>query len=288
MLSNGNRLDKPPVSALWIGPKLSVYEQLSLRSFLRSGHPVTLYAYDRVKGVPNGIEVINAETIVPREAVFRNPDSPTFAMFSNLFRYEMIAKTGSTWIDADLIKLNEPLPDSEYLFAYESETHINNGLVRAPRESELIERLIAGTQPMLSPSHRDVPWGTYGPRLLTQHVHELGLDKFSLSAAKIYPVHYADIGRLFSADHRDREWCSLATRGSMTLHLWNKFLAESGQKQRCPHPQSFLGSLMAENGIAAHEPYVNPEAIYRCPTVARRGINRVVRHVQKLSRWRMR
>lgn len=285
-MSTTSRLEQLPVATLWIGPELSVYEQLSLRSFRLSGHPVALYVYDEVKGVPEGVEVRSAETILPRETVFQNPDAPTFAMFANLFRYEMIAATGDTWIDADLVKLKKALPKSDYLFAFESADFINNGLVRLPRESELLRRLIDGTRPMLSPLHRDVPWGTYGPRLLTQHVRELGLEEFSLRAAEIYPIHFGYVGRLFSSEVRDREWCHEATRGSVTLHLWNKFLSESGQKNRSPHPQSYLGQLMVENGIDTHGPYVDREWIHRRPTATRRAINRLLRHSRTVAERR--
>ena len=40
------------IQGLWIGPELSVMEQLSIASFLENGHEYHLYVYDAVKNVP--------------------------------------------------------------------------------------------------------------------------------------------------------------------------------------------------------------------------------------------
>ena len=42
------------IQGLWVGPELSVMEQLSVSSFLRHGHQYHLYVYDDVKNVPAG------------------------------------------------------------------------------------------------------------------------------------------------------------------------------------------------------------------------------------------
>ena len=42
------------IQGLWIGPELSVMEQLSIASFLRNGHEYHLYVYDELKHVPSG------------------------------------------------------------------------------------------------------------------------------------------------------------------------------------------------------------------------------------------
>lgn len=274
------------VATLWLGSNLSLYEQLSLRSFSRSGIAVTLYVYEDVADIPLGVNVVDGSSIVLKKHVFRNPDSPSYAMFSNLFRYEMIQQTGQAWIDADLVKLRQPLPDCEYVFAYESHDAIAAGLVRMPSGSLLIQKLLEGVRPMLSPDQRNVPWGTYGPRLLTTAVNELGLQRFALNARDVYPIHYLDMNRLFSTDSRDVEWCQLATSDSMTLHLWNKFLADSGQKEFGPHPNSYLGELMRSNDIEVRPPFVESRLLRTRSSLLRKGARRFTGLVRALTRQR--
>ena len=43
------------IKTLWIGPSLSLLEQLSLKSFLRNGYKVELFIYDEVKNRPQYI-----------------------------------------------------------------------------------------------------------------------------------------------------------------------------------------------------------------------------------------
>lgn len=280
----GNLVTSAPVATLWIGSDLSPYEQLSLKSFVRSGVSVAVYVYGDVAGVPDGVAIRDGRAIVPEKFVFQNPRSLSFAMFANLFRYEMINQTGDTWIDADLVKLSEPLPDRDYVFAYESPKAISNGLVRIPSGSPLILRLLEGARPMLSPDRRDVPWGTFGPRLLTESVVDLGLERFALNAKDVYPIHYVDMARLFSSSPRDVEWCRKRTSGAITLHLWNKFLQDSGQKAFFPHPSSYLGELMRSNDIELYPPFVEGRRIRIRPSISERFVRRLAGLARALIR----
>ena len=56
-------------NTLWIGPELGRVERACLRSFLRNGHPVTLYCYDEVAGVPEGVVLADAHEVLPAEQV---------------------------------------------------------------------------------------------------------------------------------------------------------------------------------------------------------------------------
>ncbi len=47
-------VDNKIVQGLWIGNKLSLLEQLSLKSFMANGHEYHLYIYDDVENIPEG------------------------------------------------------------------------------------------------------------------------------------------------------------------------------------------------------------------------------------------
>src|SRR5205809_258622 len=50
---------------LWIGPRLSTLERLSLTSFVENGHRVHFYSYGPVEGIPTGVKQRDARAIVP-------------------------------------------------------------------------------------------------------------------------------------------------------------------------------------------------------------------------------
>ena len=93
------------IQCLWIGRALSPLEQLSIRSFLANGHEVHLYLYEQIEGVPRGTRVRNAERVLPRSAQFLYREHPSYAGFSNFFRYRLLLEKGGWWVDLDTICL---------------------------------------------------------------------------------------------------------------------------------------------------------------------------------------
>src|SRR6266850_2985168 len=93
------------IQGLWIGPELSVMEQLSIASFMRNGHEYHLYIYDEPKNVPVGTVIKDANEILPASSVFQYKQYPSYSGFSNFFRYKLLLERGGWWIDADTICL---------------------------------------------------------------------------------------------------------------------------------------------------------------------------------------
>ena len=82
------------IQGLWIGTELSVMEQLSIASFLHSGHHYHLYVYDDLKHVPAGTVVRDASEILPSSSIFQYKNRPSYAGFSNFFRYKLLLERG--------------------------------------------------------------------------------------------------------------------------------------------------------------------------------------------------
>ena len=80
-------------------------ERLAVESFLRNGHSFHLYVYDDVDGVPKGAVLKDANEIIPRAEVFRNVQDKTYAAFSDIFRYKLLAERGGYWVDTDVVCL---------------------------------------------------------------------------------------------------------------------------------------------------------------------------------------
>src|SRR5690242_13762176 len=93
------------IQGLWIGPELSVMEQLSISSFLLNLHEYHLYAYDEPKNIPAGTIVKDAAEILPASRVFQYKHFPTYAGFANFYRYKLLFERGGWWADTDTICL---------------------------------------------------------------------------------------------------------------------------------------------------------------------------------------
>jgi len=83
----------------WIGPELSLMEQLSISSFLQNGHDYHLYVYDEVKNIPAGTVIRNANEILPAAGMFQYKHRPSYAGFASHFRYKLLLERGGWWAD---------------------------------------------------------------------------------------------------------------------------------------------------------------------------------------------
>ena len=58
------------IQSLWMGGPLSEMEKLSIRSFVKNGHPYHLYTYGDVESVPDGAIIVDANEILPSSMAF--------------------------------------------------------------------------------------------------------------------------------------------------------------------------------------------------------------------------
>ena len=115
-----------PVQSLWVGPKLSELEILSIKSFQKVGHKFILYTYGKVKGIPHGTIVKDGNTIIKKQDLFTFKKG--LLPFSDIFRYKMLYENGGYWVDLDMIAL-KPLKFREP-FIFSSERTIQKGPYR--------------------------------------------------------------------------------------------------------------------------------------------------------------
>lgn len=238
------------VVTFWTGSPLSRYEQLSLASFARRNHAVKIYTYEPELITPNGVELRDANEILPLSGLAADLiERGAFALLSDVIRYRLL-RAGlmeRTWVDTDIVLLSDDLPAGEYLFAWEGPKMVNSAVLRAPSESVLLNRLLGAVAGLDAHDAVAAPWGSFGPKLLTRFVDELGLKSHALFPHTLYPIHYSQVWRLF--DPASRDWCLSVTHQASALHLWNEFIRRAGLRDRRPPDESFLAELFAENEI---------------------------------------
>ena len=241
--------DNDPIQALWVGPRLSHLEQLSLASFLANGHAVHLYAYEEIEGVPEGVTVLDGRDVLPEDSIFSfGPDAAfgagSFAAFANLFRYKLLHERGGWWIDVDMVCLRHFDIDAPYVFAYEHGTSINCAVLRLQQGSPVAQSLYEAALARGT----DLRWGDTGAKLFTQKVAEFDLGSYALPPATFYPVHAWAAGVLLDDD--DDGSRSALLEGAYGVHFWNSILDWAGRDKNASYPASSIyEQLKARYGV---------------------------------------
>ena len=225
-----------PVQGLWIGERLSVMEQLSIRSFLANGHDYHLYTYGPVAGIPEGTTVLSAVDVIPAARMWRYADHDSYAGFSNHFRYKLLLERGGIWADCDVVCLR-PLDLRPHAIA--SEDTDDGGVQRAscflaaPAGSALMRRAVEICE---GSDVRTLKWGDTGPKLLTRLVEELGFRFAVLPTRAFCPVPHQRYTELVSADTAT-QWRSRARlQGAQAVHLWHELWRRSGLDASAAYP----------------------------------------------------
>ena len=102
----------PDVVTFWHGP-LDKLRQTCLRSQVAAGHKVTVYSFEPLPGLPDGVGNAEAEAILPHafSEKLRPPEPDgtwrdwTILQFSDFFRMRLMAQGAGLWLDADVLLL---------------------------------------------------------------------------------------------------------------------------------------------------------------------------------------
>ena len=232
--------------SFWYGDSLSPYEEACMRSFLDHGHRYILYTYRNDLRVPAGIECRDAAPLIPPEAYFtyQSEYAGSHALFSNLFRYKLLAEQGGWWVDTDVICLRREIPHCEIFCAYQESGLINGAVLHLPKGHPIArdgyERAFAVRE--------GARWGEVGPELITALIEANELAGLVQPMPICYPVHHTEAIDLLrpSRAHLLRE----RVRSSHFLHLWNEmFRREQVEKTRLPPAGSLLREIFDRHPV---------------------------------------
>ena len=254
------------INAVWIGPKLGPVHAACLRSFLRHGHRTILHVYEQPLDAPRGIELSDANDLLPASRIIRYSEGGSPSIFSNLLRYEILRKGLGLYVDCDVFCLR-PLDDAEYIFGFEFTDQIGTAVLKLPLNCPVLDSLCAikDARPWMPPwssrkrqmyyrwrarlgmpvKIQDMRWSSTGPRALTWYLKQHGLDRHASKIDVFYPVHYDQITLFLDADLRMEDITTPRTR---LLHLWNDKLKSLDLSQIAP--SSPLGRMLMPVGCA--------------------------------------
>jgi mannosyltransferase OCH1-like enzyme len=220
------------IQGLWIGPDLSLMEQLSIASFLQNGHEYHLYIYEEPKNIPAGTVIKDANEILPSASVFQYKHSPSYAGFANFFRYKLILQRGGWWADTDVVCLKPFDFPEPYVFSSEISQGLevaNSGIFKAPAGSEVMA--YAWDVCKAKDPHKLV-WGETGPRLVGEAVREYSLEGYRLAAQVFCPLGFAEWHKVLEPDAS-----AIFYERSYSIHLWNEMWRAAGQDKNAEYPE---------------------------------------------------
>ena len=199
---------------------LPQFQKNCLKSFIKHGHKLTLFSYNKLVDVPEGVELIDANEIIDFSEFYINVNSDSVANFSDVFRIKLLYKLRDrnvVWTDADNICLSNKLFSKDYWFFSENNRIINGCLKFGSRFRHVIEKLndlvdnptksFEWDNDVLSnwKSHLknfktvkeqriNAPWKFFGSELYTNVGKHFGFDKDPIDFRTFAnPIHYTEL-----------------------------------------------------------------------------------------------
>jgi hypothetical protein len=262
--------EAPPadLDCLWIGGHLGWLPRLCLSTWVRHGHRVTLWAYEPIDDVPDGVNVEPGQAILPATAITRHRKTGSVSLFSNRFRYHLLSRRATTWLDTDVVLLRPLDRRDPYLFGRQDAEFINTAVLRLPGESPVLADLKAFADARVpvpawwSPIRKglqralgvvgmhqrapDMGWGTFGPRALTDAIRRHELDQCAAPPEVFYPLGWREAALFYgpaaAVDAR-------ITPATVALHLWQSTDWMRAQGDAPPPEGSFLAEMCTRYAI---------------------------------------
>ena len=225
------------MSSLWIGDRLSCLERMSIVSFLRVGHPYDLYVYSNIEGIPDGVNVKDARSILPESDIFCYENGSP-AAFANLFRYALLRDRDSWWVDTDVICLKPFVFDAPVVIGAQNGAEawdwVNNAVLRLPaKEADELYQLAKA-------KGRNVSWGQCGPILLTSFVKSHNWHGYVQGRDVFYPVPWGSWRDLYEGAK------GIPIHGAHALHLWNEMLRKNCMDKYADYPTTSVYQQLRE------------------------------------------
>lgn len=232
----------PVINALWIGEKLGEISKCCLNSFVLRGHPVHLYTYAKIEDVPVGVQCCDANEIIPESQIIKHNETGSYALFSDIFRYELMRKEKGIYVDCDVYCLKTiTVPESGYLLGFEDDNAINGAILRLPKDTILLNDLLdAAYNPLFIPpwysknkqlrfkikkllgigrSIADMPWGSIGPKAITYYAKKANILNNVQPIDVFYPVHYQCVSQFCDPNLTIDD---ITTSRTSCVHIYNE------------------------------------------------------------------
>lgn len=210
---------RPDVVTFWHGP-LDRLRLTCLRSQVAAGHKVTVYSFDPLPQLPDGVGNAEAEAILSHAFAEKlRPPQPdgtwrdwTLLQFSDFFRMRLMARNAGLWLDPDVLLLKPvEIDPAKPFFAWERRRQLGNSVLYLPPRDPIVaafeglmeqdeltpdwlalrHRLTFALRKLRGGSNRlsDIRVAIYGPASLTALARRAGEQHYALPKESFYAVH---------------------------------------------------------------------------------------------------
>lgn len=234
------------INSMWIGEDLSHLERLCIESFLKQGHRFCLWIYGPlISPLPEGVELMNANEIIPENRVFAYRNRNTFghgkgsyAGFSDIFRYKLLYEKGGWWVDMDISCLRKFNWNQEYFFRDHHALNVVGNVMKCPKGSAVM--LACYNEAMAEVDEHNTDW--HKPiEILNRNIYKYGLESFIVSEVSNHDI-WEETEQWIWHDRRIPE-------NFYFIHWQNEEWRNRNISKNEFRFNSSLGKLMIQNGI---------------------------------------
>lgn len=260
----------PEIASLWIGGRLSWLEQLCLKSFADAGHHTTLYSYEPIPNVPEGVHTADAAEIYQAEPMLRHVRTGSPAIHADMWRLNLLKKTDKIWVNADMYCYRAFDYDTPHVYGWEKPGLVCNAVLGLPRDSATLDGLLEffkdeyAIAPWLKDwqiaeleAERDAGkpvhitaqnWGFTGPASVTHFLMETGEIDHALPEPAFYPVSFKERNHMIMSRFDVEERFTDDTRG---VHFWARRMKPRLEEKENNRPRrgSFMHRLLDKHEI---------------------------------------
>lgn len=221
-----------------------------LKSFVNTGHDVTLHTYEDIEDLPAGVETSDANELLPADRLLQYPGG-SYAISANLIRYQILTRGLGLYVDTD-VYCWQPLEDADYIVGYEDNDDVNCAVLKLPVDSPTLKDLSSigegWSPPWLGDAAirklNEYEWGTTGPRALTYYMNKHNVKSKAHPIDVFYPVHHRQTA-LFVDEGLTIE--DVITSRTRYIHVYQSNLI--GRMNGGPPRRSVAGQLIAASGL---------------------------------------
>ena len=216
--------DNKILKTYWEG-KITNLEILAIKSYLANGHIIFVYTYPKynshIKSFHENMEIRDASEILSVEKRWKIKGMST--IFSDLFRYYLLYKTGGWWMDLDIVLLKPITTESQIVLSLhfsEKEGNRLSGLFLNAAPLKMPKGHILGETCIREAESRDfekLNHADLGPLLIDKEVPKLKLEKYIVPPEIYSPIGFHEVQRVIEPGFGfDR-----ITGNTVAIHLFN-------------------------------------------------------------------
>ena len=232
----------------WHGGKLTVFDLICLKSFLKNKFRVVVYSFEKLE-LPKTIINKDANLILNKNEYKKFNHAGRkgcLAAYSDKFRILLQNKNLGWWFDLDIVCLKNSSEfrklekNKNIIIGYETSNKVNNAVLKI-NNKKIVNEILKKIEGI----GYKFQWGKIGPLLFDEYLKLNSYKNEIFNQKYFYPVNYKNIDILFNPK-KCKDAIKL-TKKSFTLHLYNQVINRIGiPKNILPPKKSYLHRTMME------------------------------------------